>query len=220
MKNNLNTFRHWIFDLDGTLADTANDIVESLADTCEQVLGNRPEMDSSWIGPPLPDMIRRIDPAISQERITQIVLLFREKYFSSAFPSTRLYPGISDLLSHLQQQGHSLYVATNKSLRLANSVLAKEGILANFQSVWTSDAMGKNLTKNQMVKMLLDAHEIPCRETVLVGDNPMDIQAAIMHNIYAVAAGWGYGSRESLEAQNPDFYCNTVQELAEWVRTR
>ena len=90
MKNNLNTFRHWIFDLDGTLADTADDIVESLADTCEQVLGNRPEMDSSWIGPPLPDMIRRIDPAISQERITQIVLLFREKYFSSAFPATRL----------------------------------------------------------------------------------------------------------------------------------
>ena len=54
-------YRYWIFDLDGTLADTSRDIIDSLTVTCERLLGRKPALDSSWIGPPLSEMIRRIE---------------------------------------------------------------------------------------------------------------------------------------------------------------
>lgn len=211
------SFHYWIFDLDGTLADTAEDIIDSLTNACEAVLGFRPAFDACWIGPPLSEILKRIGPPLSAEQIAQIIHIFREKYSASGFPATHLYPGVSELLEHLQEHGNILYVATNKPLRLANEILAKENILTSFERIMTSDAMEEPLSKEQMVRLLLDVHGVPLEAAVLIGDTPMDIKAAWNNKIVSVAAGWGYGDSESLRAENPNFFCKTVQELREWM---
>ncbi len=212
-------YRNWIFDLDGTLADTSQDIINSLVVACESLLGRKPALDSSWIGPPLPDMIRRIDPTVSSGQIAQITQLFRETYMESGFPVTFLYPGIADVLTSLRQQGFLLYVATNKSVKLTKAILEKEGILSMFQGIWTSDALGGILSKEQMVRELISFHGAIPAETILVGDSPADIQAALDNGIVAVAAGWGYGNRQAIKNEKPQYYCDTVQELRQWIRS-
>ena len=212
-------YRYWIFDLDGTLADTSQDIINSLTVTCERLLGRKPALDSSWIGPPLSEMIRRIEPTVSSGQIAQITQLFRETYMESGFPATSLYPGIADVLGSLRQQGMLLYVATNKSMKLAKAILGKEKILSMFQGIWTSDALGGILSKEQMVRELISFHGTIPAETVLVGDSPADIQAALDNGIVAVAAGWGYGNKQAIINERPQYFCDTVQELRQWIRS-
>ena len=210
-------YRYWIFDLDGTLADTSQDIIDSLAVICESLLGRKPALDSSWIGPPLSDMIRRIEPGVSSGQIAQITQLFREKYMESGFSATSLYPGIVDVLSSLRQQRFLLYVATNKSMKLTKAILGKAGILSMFQGIWTSDALGGVLSKEQMVRELVSFHGTVPAETILVGDSPADIRAALDNGSVAAAAGWGYGNKQAIIDENPNYYFYTVQELRQWI---
>ena len=162
-------------------------------------------------------MIRRIEPAVSSGQIAQITQLFREIYMESGFPSTSLYPGIADVLKTLRQQGLLLYVATNKSMKLTKAILGKEGILPMFQGIWTSDALDGILSKEQMVRELISFHDAIPVETILVGDSPADIRAALANGIVAVAAGWGYGNKQAIINEKPHYFCHTVQELRQSI---
>ena len=103
-----------LFDLDGTLVDSAPDVLEAIAAVLRDAGDPVPRMELSIIGPPLEGIFREVCPDADETKIARHVAAFRDLYFGGTFPQSTPYPGIFALLERLRAKGCRLFVATHK----------------------------------------------------------------------------------------------------------
>ncbi|MBV8861450.1 MAG: HAD-IA family hydrolase [Mycobacterium sp.] len=201
-----------IFDLDGTLTDSADGIVSSFRHALAQIGAEVPEGDlnSRIVGPPMHHTLSAMGLG---EHTDAAIAAYRADYASRGWAMNSLFDGIAPLLADLRAAGVRLAVATSKAEPTARRILAHFGLDEHFEVVAGASIDGTRATKTDVLAHAL-AQLQPLPERVLmVGDRLHDVEGAAAHGIDAVVVGWGYGHDDFTDQTPVTSHVTTVAEL-------
>ena len=207
-----------LFDLDGTLTDSGEGIINCAQMTLERFglpVPSREEM-RVFVGPPLADsFIRHGVPA---DRAAEAVEIFRSRYVPIGKYENHPYPGIRELLEALKAQGHRLYVATSKPEVTAIEVLEYFDLAKYFDGICGASLDQSRTSKSEVIAFLLENEET-AGNTVMVGDTAFDVTGAAAHGIPTIGVAWGYGTVEDMAnagaaaiAETPDMLLTLLNQ--------
>jgi len=179
-----------LFDLDGTLVDSAPGIWASIRAAAAELGLPRPTPDQlrAMVGPPLQEGFAATF-GLTGADVVRAVDAYRAHYAAGAMLDATVYAGIPELLAELADGGATLAVATSKPEPFALRLLEHTGLRAAFASVHAATLDGRIRHKHQVVGAALAAHLE--RPAVLIGDRAQDVLGAAAHGIPCVGAGWG-----------------------------
>lgn len=208
-------YKHIFFDLDGTLVDSAPDILATIATVLNDAGITPQALTTSLIGPPLEDIFRAVCPHLSPDEIHPLITTYRQMYRASMYPGSNVFTGIVPLLKDICAHEGRVYVATNKPLFVTKRLFDIKGLLPYFTDIICSDSVeGQRISKSRMMQLLLERHQLCREETLMVGDTVLDMLGAKEAGIASLAALYGYGDNEKLLASRPDF----VAEDPAWLQ--
>ncbi|MCV7385276.1 HAD-IA family hydrolase [Mycolicibacter longobardus] len=187
-----------IFDLDGTLTDSAAGIVASFRHALGQIGAPVPEGDlaAQLVGPPMHHTLAAMGLGDQAE---QAMAAYRADYTSRGWAMNTLFDGVPALLSDLRAAGVRLAVATSKVEPTARRILAHFGLDEYFEVVAGASVDGTRAAKSDVVAHAL-TQLAPLPERVLmVGDRRHDVDGAAAHGIDTVLVGWGYGRDDAVD---------------------
>ncbi len=204
-------FKAYLFDVDGTLLDSAPDIVGAARDVL--VAMGRSEVPEalirSYIGRPIVEMLVELFPGRSPEEIDRLREAYREAYWRRAHRETRLFEGVAELLARLPGKKATV---TAKSTRGTREVLERFGLIQYFDFVQGMDGMpGK--PDPALVLRALEVLKVEPGDALLVGDVPVDILAGQRAGVRTCAVLYGYGNPEELLALRPDYVIHSPLQL-------
>lgn len=196
-------YEHIIFDLDGTLIDSAPAILATFRAVFEGA-GRQPvrPIDESIIGPPLLETLALLSCSQDREVLTDLAARFAAIYDTTGLFRTTAYAGIDAMLRQLAEAGLQLHIATNKRIFPTRKILAHLGWSDLFQHVYALDLFEPRLPdKATMIQRLMSDQELPGDRAIYVGDREEDGLAAQRNGLPFLAATWGYGSLAPEELQ-------------------
>lgn len=201
-----------LFDLDGTLTDSQEGILNSARYALEKM--NKPIPETSvmrkFLGPPLMASFKE-HCGMSEEEAQLATALYRERYVPAGWRENSVYPGIRTLLQELRRQGVRLYVATAKPEDISIRILNYFGLAQYFDVI--SGARGEKYpTKDAIIARALEG--VSYRRAVMVGDRSSDLRGAQKFGIDSIAVGYGYGSEDELRSAMPTHYISTIDALS------
>lgn len=208
-----------LFDLDGTLLDTSEGIIESVRHTISSL--GLPDLNTealkTFVGPPVQESFKKyfgIDEAKAQEAAD----IFRSYYKETALFLAKPYPGIHVLLEQLIKNNLRIGVATYKREDYAKTLLEHFDIAPFCDSICGADNENK-LTKTDIIIKCLHDLSLQAKETVLIGDTIHDARGASNAGIpfIGVAYGFGFGSRNDSIPYPCVRYVVTVEELEDAI---
>lgn len=187
-----------LFDLDGTLSDSASGILASLrrafADHGLQPL--TAEQERSILGPPFTKTLPRY---VAADQVADVIATYRGYYSARGMFETSVYPGIPELLSWLHERGVAMAVATSKIEPFAVPIVDRLGLTRFVATIGGDDFEASRDSKALVVGEVLRRLGHPDPSTVLmVGDRVHDVDGAAAHGVGCLGAGWGYGTPEEL----------------------
>lgn len=203
-----------IFDLDGTLTDSAVGIVACFRNALTLVGAPFPDGDlaARIVGPPMDETFRALG---LDGRADEAFTAFRAEYGTRGWAMNSLFDGIAPLLADLQAAGVRLAVATSKLEPTAVRILDHFGLVQHFEVIAGACPDGSRKSKTEVLAHAL-AQLQPLPERVLmVGDRSHDVDGATAHGIDTVVVGWGYGQADFADREPPDrvTHVATVDEL-------
>ena len=189
------TIRHWIFDFDGTLIDSAPAILSAFAAALKETgLTPQVELDDRLIGPPLAETLSRISGSSDTALIQTLTERFKAHYDRDGVAATSAYPGVAQLLEQLSADGILLHIATNKRLSATQSILEHLGWQRYFSSVYALDMVEPRLPgKTALLQKQLAELCLSPLHACYIGDKLEDGQAAAANSLRFHYAAWGYG---------------------------
>lgn len=205
-----------IFDLDGTLTDSAQGIVSSFRHALTSVGADVPDGDLAGmvVGPPMHHTLQELGLG---ERTDAAIAAYRSDYRARGWAINRLFDGIPALLADLRAAGVRLAVATSKAEPTAQRILAHFGLDDHFEVIAGASVDGSRALKADVVAHAV-AQLAPLPERVLmVADRSHDVEGAAEHGIDTVVVGWGYGRGDFDDPDSPAAlaHVSTVEELRE-----
>lgn len=206
-----------LFDLDGTLTDSGEGIINCAQYAFQQMgypVPPREEM-GVFVGPPLWDTFERF--GIPKERTDEAVQIFRSRYVPIGKFENTPYPGIRELLEALGAEGNLLYVATSKPETTAVEVLEHFDLAKYFDRICGADLEKKRNSKDAVIAYLLNMTGSDA-EMVMVGDTEYDVLGAAAHGIPTIGVSWGYGDVAAMEKAGAKAIANSTEELLEMLR--
>ena len=187
-----------LFDLDGTLTDSGEGIINCAIYALERFnlpIPSREEL-RVFVGPPLTDTFPKF--GVAQDDVLDAVKFFRERYIPIGMYENEPYPGIRELLEALRAEGHILCVATSKLESMATEILEHFNLKKYFHHICGATPDHTRDAKEQVIAYLLSQcdSEYPW---VMVGDTSYDVIGAKAHNIPTIGVAWGYGVVEEMQ---------------------
>ncbi|PNH13206.1 phosphoglycolate phosphatase [Acinetobacter baumannii] len=216
-----------LFDLDGTLIDTAADFIRIIQQMCRDA--RRPVVEADLIRTQVSEgaraMVKLVYPELD---VTNPIFLahrqnFLDLYSNNIVVDTDLFEGMYPLLEALEAQQIPWGIVTNKPRGLSESLLEKLNLTERCAVLVCPEDVSK--TKPDPEPMYLAAKQlnIPANEIIYVGDHPRDIDAGRNADMYTILAAYGYlpiEHRDDLNAWQADSIVNTVTELHELLRQK
>ena len=202
-----------IFDLDGTITESAPGIMKSAAYALKQMQKPVPSEDvlRKFVGPPLHQSFMDFCN-LTDEEATTAVAKYRERHTVIGWKEANVYTGILPMLLSLKKNGAYIALASSKPQPLCVKTLEYFGILPLFDKVVGPDYQNKSGEKEFLIRNALpDEYENAC----MVGDRKFDIEGAKKAGVTAIGVGYGYGSKEELLSSGSDFYCETTGDLSD-----
>jgi len=205
-------FPVYLFDLDGTLFDSAVDICGAV----EQVLSATNENPSvtheflkSYIGRHLIDLFGDVLPGYSPEQIDGLIKEYRGIYLGRGHTNTALYPGVAEALASLAGRKGT---ATTKGTPTTRAILEQFGLLQYFDHVQGTDGIPCKPAPDVVLAALngLSAEKSDC---LMVGDSTADMEAGRRAGVKICAVRYGYGKPEDLAKWEPDYWVSDLREL-------
>lgn len=200
-----------IFDLDGTLTDAGEGIINCAALALRQLGLPVPDRDamSVFVGPPLRDTFRKF--GVTEEKVEEAISIYRSRYIPIGMFENTPYPGIHALLAALKERGHKLYVATSKPETMAVAILQKFELAPYFDLICGATLDSSRDSKSKVIEYLLN--QIQKNDAVMVGDTEFDVLGAAEHGIPTIGVTWGYGKAEDMIHAGAVTIVNTPMQL-------
>ena len=208
-----------LFDLDGTLVDSIDLLVESMQHAFDG-RSRRPPVDE-WIaaiGTPLDAMLGAW--ASDDDDLTMLRARYREFQMTHHDARTTAYPGTVETVRALHAAGHPLAVVTSKMEAGARRSLKLIGVEECFSAVVGIDHTEKHKPEPEPVWYALALlGDVPRERTLFVGDSTHDMHAGNAAGVATAAALWGPFSRAQLEMARPKHWLGAMHEVGQLVRT-
>jgi len=212
----LTSSRAVLFDLDGTLLDTARDLVHALHQVCDEQSQPAPDggYASRHVSTGAIGLVRLAFPDRSDDELEPLRQRLVEIYENNLVVHTVAYPGIAEMLNELDAANVRWGVVTNKLRYLAEPIMDRVGLLDRCATLVGGDTATHNKPHPAPIQLALDEMGVPPEAAVYVGDAEKDIQAGSAAGTRTIAVTWGY----ILPGQNPsdwqaDFIVDTPAEL-------
>lgn len=214
-RNKLKNYDILLFDLDGTLTDSAEGIINCMKHAFTAMGREIPDDMNRFLGPPLYESFDKFC-GMNEEEILEAVRIFRERYSTVGLFENRVYDGIPEMLERLRLGGKQLYVATSKPEVYAKRILGKFGLSRYFPIIGGADINGTRNNKWEVIEYVLAEIGITERNSVLmIGDRRQDVIGAHRTGLKCLGTLWGYGPIEELTEAGADFIAETPQKTAD-----
>jgi phosphoglycolate phosphatase len=207
----IRAFPVYLFDIDGTLLDSAADIcgaVQQVLDTtgCPPVTF---EFLKKYIGLHLNAVFGDVLPHYTQEQIEELIRQYRTCYLGRGHAQTNRFPGVTEALAALPGRKGT---ATTKGSPTSRAVLEQFGLLQYFDHVQGTDGFPCKPAPDVLLTALsaLDARPEDC---LMVGDSVADMEAGRRAGVRICAVRYGYGSEEELARFEPDYWVDDLRAL-------
>lgn len=208
----MNRKKAFVFDFDGTLADSNGLEKVTMVETIHRYFDPsfRPDDIFSYFGPTEEGILRRIIPTERQEEALDF---FFGYYAERQKDLLKTFSGIEEALVLLKQNGKMLFLLTGRSEKTLEISLKKLGIAGFFQGFYTGSIEGIN--KPQNIERLVREHHLEKRDVVYIGDSQDDVRSMQKAGIDLISAGYSHTPeyRGELEKGNPGNVVASVEEL-------
>lgn len=210
-----------LFDLDGTLTDSAEGIINCVKYALDEM--DRPIPTQSelikFVGPPLYESFERFC-GMEPEDVKEAVRLYRVRYADVGLFENSVYGGVPEMLERLKAAGKTLAVATSKPEVFAKRILEHFGLDGYFDFIGGASIGGTRNEKQEVILYTLENLGVIDRSSVLmVGDRLHDILGAHNTGLDCMAVIYGYGSREEFEEYGADYIAETAETVADTILT-
>ncbi|SIQ01634.1 phosphoglycolate phosphatase [Marinobacterium stanieri] len=212
-----------MFDLDGTLVDSALDLTAAV-DNMLQAIGREPageERVRQWVGNGAQVLVKRAltgemhptEESLEPELFQAAFEVFLAAYTQSNGRYARLYPGVEELLIHLQQAGVPMAVVTNKPMAFTTPLLKAMKIEQYFDQVLGGDSLPVKKPDPLPLLSVLEATGCAPEQALMLGDSRNDVDAARAAGCPVVCVSYGYNHGEPVENCSPDRVVDSFAEL-------
>ena len=197
-----------VFDLDGTLIDSSQALLEAHGAAFRAIGIQRPEASVilDLVGLPLTDTMRRLAPEYDAEFLAEV---YSSAYVDAARTHERLFEGIQALLNRPFRAA----VATGKSQRGAERAVAQHGLAERFEVVLGANSVARPKPYPDMLKVIMQATNTT--ELVMVGDTTYDLEMAAAAGVKGIGVAWGHHSVDRLKRWA--HVAHTVDELSQML---
>ena len=201
----------YLFDVDGTLLDSAADICGAVKQVLAQsdADGIPESFLRRYIGRHMYDLFQDVMPGVSQPRMEEMLQSYRTLYHAREHRGTRVYAGVREALARL---GGRKSTATTKGTPTTHQVLEKFGLLGFFHHVQGTDGFPSKPAPDVVLKSLEALGARP-EECLLVGDSAPDMEAGRRAGVKICAVRYGYGDPDELARWQPDYWISDLREL-------
>jgi len=211
----LHGIRLIIYDLDGTLVDSTEAIVEAFnrvveehgEATCPRVAVKE------MIGLPLTEMFRRVLPAQKHSSVQACWDRFIEIYADVGPEKTQILPGVPETLAHFKGMDYLQSIATTKRSDVAASLLQKLGLLHYFDLVLGIDDVASPKPAPDVIYLTLKRLRVGPLEAVFVDDTTIGLEAGVRAGVHTIGVTTGIHDRERLSTLRPDYIVEGITEL-------
>lgn len=203
-----------LFDLDGTLTDSGQGILNSVAYALEKMGIEEPDAANlnRFIGPPLYESFSKfyqLSPEDTQVAVDAFRVYFKEK----GMFENQLYPGIVPLLEELKAAGKTLVIATSKPEIFAKQILEHFGIAHYFDVIAGASLDSSRISKADVIAYAINQLETFPKTAVMIGDREHDIEGARVNQLPSIGVLYGYGNKQEFEEAGATMIVETVQDL-------
>lgn len=206
-----------IFDLDGTLIDSSNGILSSLAIAFKKNnIEPQQQLTSDVIGPPLMQVLSTLAATDNKDILEKLAASFKKTYDEKGYKLTAVFDGVTDMLKILQESESVLYIATNKRFNPTSKIVKYLDWNRYFKEVCAIDSFpGEVSNKATLLEFMIDRNKLTKDSVVYVGDRDEDRDAADHNDIPFLRADWGYG----VEVTSEQLIVNSPYELCEYINS-
>lgn len=208
-----------LFDLDGTLTDSGEGIMNSVEYALEKygIKVEDREQLRAFVGPPLAEQFSKFC-GFSAEEGHRAVDVYREYYQEKGIFENSVYEGIPEVLETLKSRGYKICMATSKPEKYAKLIAEHFDFAKYFDVIAGSLMDGGRVNKNEVIEYVLEQCGATDREKVLmIGDRCYDIIGAKKAGTHSMGVLFGYGSREELEEAGADLIAETPADIAKLI---
>jgi 2-phosphoglycolate phosphatase len=202
----------YLFDVDGTLLDSAPDICGAIAQVLERN-GAAPqtfEFLKSFVGLHLNELFLDVFPDAGPERLEALLQEYRTIYWGRGHTETRVFPGVAEALAKL---GGRKSTATTKGTPTTRLVLEKFGLIQHFDHVQGTDGFPSKPAPDVIQAALAALGATPA-DCLMVGDSPADMAAGRAAGVKTCAVLYGYGQQAAMAQFQPDYWIEDLRALA------
>jgi 2-phosphoglycolate phosphatase len=204
-------FPVYLFDVDGTLLDSAPDICAALQHVI--VTNGAQEREfaylKSFVGLHLIDLFRDVFPTFDAERIDLLIKQYRTNYLGRCHRETRLFPGAKEALAVL---GGRKSTATTKGTPTTRAVLEQFGLIDYFNHVQGTDGIPFKPAPDVLLAAMAALGARP-EECLMVGDSTADMAAGRAAGVKTCAVRYGYGDQQAMARLEPDYWIDDLRAL-------
>ena len=202
-----------MFDLDGTLADTGQDLADAVNHTRAHF--SLPPLSEalvySHVGRGVEHLLRRSLPDDSADHFAEVMGVFLARYENHLLDKTVLYPGVHGVLDYFRRKCR--VVVSNKMQRLTVAVLRGLGVENAFDAILGGDSALEKKPHPALILGALTRFQILPTRALIIGDGNTDIEAGKRAGVWTCGVTYGLGNRADLVASEPDIMIDDLSEL-------
>ena len=209
----LKGIRHICFDLDGTLVDSKDTILESTKAALNHLkisYSISEDVFINLIGKHFIDIFNELN--INVADINQFISVYRSLYFDF-IDSSRLYPGVEEILNHLKKNGIKISLLTTKVQEQAEKIIDHFQLNKSFDYVMGRRNGIDHKPSPEPLLLICKELKVESAETLMVGDTELDIQCGKNAGAITCGAVFGYRSKKQIENEKPDLIISSLGEI-------
>ncbi|HEU4341780.1 MAG TPA: HAD-IA family hydrolase [Candidatus Binatia bacterium] len=205
-----------MFDLDGTLANTGQDLTDAVNYTRAHFnLSPLPQtLIVSHVGRGVEHLLKHALPEESPNRFREVMAVFLAHYEKHLLDKTVLYPNVHVALNYFQNKRRA--VVSNKVHRFTLAVLRGLGVEKQFDAILGGDSVSEKKPHPALLNCALERFRIRASDALMVGDGDIDIEAGRRAGVLTCGVTYGLGSREDLIAAKPDYMIDDLAQLSRY----
>ncbi|WP_309497980.1 phosphoglycolate phosphatase [Sulfurovum sp.] len=220
----LNNKKVILFDLDGTLINSAPDLALAVNYMLEQV-GRSTFSEAiihEWVGNGALMLVNRalsgdrtVDENLNEKLVQDALVIFLDFYAQNLCNATITYKNVPETLHALKEKGYRLAIVTNKPFTFVAPILKGLGLEGLFELILGGDSLTEKKPDPMPLLHVCKTFKVEVKECVMVGDSKNDILAANACSMQSVGVTYGYNYGEDIGVYSPDIIINDFVELLE-----